>query len=318
MADDDVPDEGDYVTVEGASDTAHLYEGKRVSSAPPSRRKAAGRLRGSTEIPKDAIPEVHVPTIIESFFGGPIVSSMKFLPPDRMVSSLQIGSAGVLFLLCFLTFTVTPVSGTVWFTLTNMLGYPAFGGILHMVIILAGLIGGVYGIFQRDQRALLASYVLLIVVTLRFAGSKVEFGLNLLPEEEFWQKILLIFYAVFLVMYIELTSGVIRFSMLDTSIRTGEVYVMQVTKITSRYHKALVITPLVAGTVALLTLMINLIIPAFVGLFDEVAAHRLRESVELTSVYGVALGTIIVFTVIAAMFAVNLPLRIQQMRERSS
>jgi len=49
-----------------------------------------------------------------------------------------------------------------------------------------------------------------------------------------------------------------------------------------------------------------------------VAAHRLRESVELTSVYGVALGTIMVFTVIAAMFAVNLPLRIQQMRERSS
>ena len=173
-----------------------------------------------------------------------------------------------------------------------------------------------YGIFQRDQRAILASYVLLILVTLRFAGSKVEFGLDLLPEGEISQKLLLIFYAVFLVMYMELTSGIIRFSMLDTSIRTGEVYVMQVTKITSRYHKALAITPAIAGAVALVTLMINLIIPAFVGIFDEVSAERLGESVELTSVYGVALGTIMVFTVIAAMFAVNLPLRIQQMREK--
>ena len=59
---------GDNTTEEGVNDTAHLYEGKRVSSAPPSRRKAAGRLRSSTEIPKDAVPEVHVPTIIESFY----------------------------------------------------------------------------------------------------------------------------------------------------------------------------------------------------------------------------------------------------------
>jgi len=311
MADDDMP-------VEDASDTAHLYEGKTVKSAPPSRRKAAGNLKYSSEIPADAIPEVHVPNVIESFFGGPIVSTMKFLPPDRMVSSLQMGSAGVLFVLCFLTFMVTPVSGTVWFSITNTLGFPTFGGVLHMVIILSGLVGGMYGIFQRDQRAILASYVLLILVTLRFAGSKVEFGLDLLPEGEISQKILLIFYAVFLVMYMELTSGIIRFSMLDTSIRTGEVYVMQVTKITSRYHRALAITPVIAGMVALVTLMINLIIPAFVGLFDEVSAERLGESVELTSVYGVALGTIMVFTVIAAMFAVNLPLRIQQMREKNA
>jgi hypothetical protein len=318
MADDYVTDEGDYVADAGASDTAHLYEGKRVSSAPPSRRKAAGNLKYNSEIPADAIPEVHVPSVIESFFGGPIVSTMKFLPPDRMVSSLQMGSAGVLFVLCFLTFMVTPVSGTAWFTITNMLGFPTLGGVLHMVIILSGLIGGMYGIFQRDQRAILASYVLLILVTLRFAGSKVEFGLDLLPEGEISQKLLLIFYAVFLVMYMELTSGIIRFSMLDTSIRTGEVYVMQVTKITARYHRALAITPVIASMVALVTLMINLIIPAFVGLFDEVSAERLGESVELTSVYGVALGTIMVFTVIAAMFAVNLPMRIQQMREKNA
>ena len=308
----------DNATEEGVNDTAHLYEGKKVSSAPPSRRKVAGRLKSSTEIPKDAIPEVHVPTIVESFFGGPIVNTTKFLPPDRMVASLQMGSAGALLILCILTFMVTPVSGTAWFALSNMLGMQTLGGVLHLIIILGGLIGGLYGIFQRDQRALLASYVLLILVTLRFAGSKVDFGIDFLPEGEIYQKMLLLLYAVFLVMYMELTSGIIRFSMLDTSIRTGEVYVMQVTKITSRYHKSLLITPVIAASVAGLTLLINLIIPAFVGIFDDVSAMRLRESVELTSVYGVALGTVMVFTVIAAMFAVNLPLRIQQMREKNA
>ena len=39
---------------------------------------------------------------------------------------------------------------------------------------------------------------------------------------------------------------------------------------------------------------------------------------ELTSVYGVALGTILVFIVIAGMFAINLPLRIQQYLESQS
>ena len=308
----------DNTTEEGVNDTAHLYEGKRVSSAPPSRRKAAGRLKSGNEIPKDAVPEVHVPTIIESFFGGPIVNTTKFLPPDKMVASLQMGSAGTLLILCILTFMVTPVSGTAWFALSNMLGMQTLGGVLHLIIILGGLIGGLYGIFQRDQRALLASYTLLILVTLRFAGSKVDFGIDFLPEGEIYQKMLLLLYAVFLVMYMELTSGIIRFSMLDTSIRTGEVYVMQVNKITSRYHKSLLITPVIAALVAGLTLLINLIIPAFVGIFDDVSAMRLRESVELTSVYGVALGTVMVFTVIAAMFAVNLPLRIQQMREKNA
>ena len=92
----------DNTTEDGVSDTAHLYEGKTVSSAPPSRRKAAGRLKSSTEIPKDAVPEVHVPTIIESFFGGPIVNTTKFLPPDRMVASLQMGAAGTLLFCAYL------------------------------------------------------------------------------------------------------------------------------------------------------------------------------------------------------------------------
>jgi hypothetical protein len=259
---------------EGKSDTAHLYDGKTIRSSAPSRKKAAGRLKGSTDIPKDAIPEVHVPSVIESFFGGPIVTKTKFLPPDRVVSSLQMSAAITLTLLSIVTFTVTPVSGT--------------------------------------------AYVILILVTIRFAGSKVEFGIDLLPDGEIAQKLLLISYALFLVMYIELTSGIIRFSMLDKSIRTGEVYVMNVKKITRQYYRSLMITPLVAGLVALVTLMINLIIPTIVGLLgSESAATRLAESVELTSVYGVALGTAVVFMVVASAFAVNLPVRLAQMRENT-
>jgi|TARA_B100001105_G_scaffold218260_1_gene184707 hypothetical protein len=298
------------------STTSHLYDGKTVRSSAPSRKKAAGRMKGNTEIPKDAIPEVHVPSVIESFFGGPIVSKTKFLPPDNMVTSLQMGAAIVLVVLSAITFMVTPVSGTAWFWITNYFGLAFVGGLIHLALIAIGLIGGIYGIYQRDQRAIIVSYVIMIIVTLRFAGSKVEFGVDLLPDNEIAQKLLLILYALSLVMYIELTSGIIRFSMLDTSIRTGEVYVMNVTKITSRYHKALAITPTIAGFVALITLLINFIVPFMVGIFDSEAAERLRESVELTSVYGVALGTAVVFLIIAAAFGANIPKRVAQMREK--
>ena len=298
------------------SDTAHLYDGKTIRSSAPSRKKAAGRMKGSTVIPKDAIPEVHVPSIIESFFGGPIVTKTKFLPPDRVVQTLQMSAAIILTLLSIVTFTVTPVSGTAWFWLSDLMDLPTLGVVVHLFLIGIGFIGGMYGIFQREQRAILISYVVLILVTIRFAGSKVEFGIDLLPDGEISQKLLLISYALFLVMYIELTSGVIRFSMLDKSIRTGEVYVMNVKKITSQYYRSLLITPVVAGSVALVTLMINLIIPSIVGLLgSDAAADRLAESVELTSVYGVALGTAVVFMIVASAFAVNLPVRLAQMRE---
>ena len=301
------------------SDTAHLYDGKTIRSSAPSRKKAAGRMKGSTVIPKDAIPEVHVPSIIESFFGGPIVTKTKFLPPDRVVQTLQMSAAIILTLLSIVTFTVTPVSGTAWFWLSDLMDLPTLGVVIHLLLIGIGFIGGMYGIFQREQRAILISYVVLILVTIRFAGSKVEFGIDLLPDGEISQKLLLISYALFLVMYIELTSGVIRFSMLDKSIRTGEVYVMNVKKITSQYYRSLLITPVVAGSVALVTLMINLIIPSIVGLLgSDAAADRLAESVELTSVYGVALGTAVVFMIVATAFAINLPVRLAQMRENGS
>ena len=155
----------DEIKTEGASDTSHLYESKVIRSSAPSRKKAAGRLKSSTEIPRDAIPEIHVPSWIESFFGGPIVATTKFLPANNTVSMLQMSSAVVLFALSLLTLAFTPVSGTAWFTIANLIGIPIIGGIIHILIMVVGAIGGFYGIFQRDQRALLVSYVAMLVVT---------------------------------------------------------------------------------------------------------------------------------------------------------
>ena len=302
----------------GPVDTSHLYEGKVVRSSAPSRKRAAGTLKADSGIPDDAVPDVAIPSWIDAIFGGPILVNREFVSPNKMVLNLQMGAIGSLLVLGFLTFMLTPVSGTAWFAISNMIGFGFLGLWLHLLMILIGLIAGFWGVWQRDQRAILLSYVMLILVTIRFAGSKVEFGLSFLPENEIMQKLLLILYAVFLVVYIEVSSAVIRFSMLDTSIRTGEVYVMNVKSITDRYNRALGYTPAVAALVATLTLFINFFVPLFVGIFDSVAASRLEESVELTSVYGVALGTILVFIVIAGMFAINLPLRIQQYLESHS
>ena len=300
-----------------SSDTSHLYEGKTVRAAAPSRKKLAGKMAaGGREIPKDAVPEVHIPTFVESLFGGPLIPKMKFLPADRMVQTLQLVGGGLMMFLAVLTYLVTPSDGTFWNGFAVWMGVDALGQILHLLIVISALGAGFYGIFRRDARGLLASYVLFILISLRFAASKVTFETGILDDlEEGWVKLLLVIYAVSLVMYIEVTNGIIRFSMLDTSIRTGEVYVMNVKKVLSRYHVSLVITPVIATLVALSTLMINVIIPWFFDMFDPETARRLSESVELTSVYGVALGTMIVFMVVATLFVANIPLRIQQWRE---
>ena len=47
-----------------SGDTAHLYDGKTVRSAAPSRKKLAGTASSTGEIPKDAIPTVEIPTFI--------------------------------------------------------------------------------------------------------------------------------------------------------------------------------------------------------------------------------------------------------------
>ena len=300
-----------------SGDTAHLYEGKVIRAAAPSRKKLAGKMKaGGTEVPDDAVPEVHIPTFVESLFGGPLVPKMKFLPADRMVQTLQLIGGGLMMLLAVLTYLVTPADGTFWNGFALWLGFDALGQILHLIIVIAALAAGFFGIFRRDARGLLASYVLFILISLRFAASKDTFDTGILAEVgEFWTKQLIVLYAVSLVMYMEVTNGIIRFSMLDTSNRTGEVYVMNVKKVLSRYHISLVVTPVIAAFVASATLLINVIIPWFFEFFDKETSVRLSQSVELTSVYGVALGTMFVFILVATLFAANIPLRIQQWRE---
>ena len=300
-----------------SADTAHLYEGKVIRAAAPSRKKLAGKMKaGGAEVPDDAVPEVHIPTFVESLFGGPLVPKMKFLPADRMVQTLQLIGGGLMMLLAVLTYLVTPADGTFWNGFALWMGFDALGQILHLLIVICALGAGFFGIFRRDARGLLISYVLFILISLRFAASKDTFDTGILSEVgEFWTKQLIVLYAVSLVMYMEVTNGIIRFSMLDTSIRTGEVYVMNVKKVLSRYHISLVVTPVIAAFVASCTLLINVIIPWFFEFFDKETSVRLSQSVELTSVYGVALGTMFVFILVAALFAANIPLRIQQWRE---
>mgnify|MGYP000016824359 FL=1 len=91
-----------------SSDTAHLYDGKTVRSSAPSRKKLAGQTGIGSEIPKDAIPELEMPSFIESLIGGPIVPKMKFLPPDKFVQNMQLGVYVILVGLALLTYIISP------------------------------------------------------------------------------------------------------------------------------------------------------------------------------------------------------------------
>ena len=297
-----------------SGDTAHLYDGKTVRSSAPSRKKLARKGNASGDIPKDAIPTVEIPSFVESLLGGPLVPKMKFLPADKMVQNLQLGCYGVLIALGILTYIVTPAVGTIWFAIT---GSMTVANILQLIVV-AGAIGtGFWGTMSRDARFMLVSYILFILSVMRFASSKVSLSQDLFGfgDSQFLLTILVVVYAVLLVMYFELSNGVIRFSMLDTSIRTREVYVMNVKKIIGKYHRSLVINPLIAGSLAMLVLSVNTILPAFISLFSEQTALRMEESVELISVYGVALGTLFVFLVVGALFALDLPTHLQSWRE---
>ena len=302
--------------------TAHLYDGKTVRAAAPSRKKAAGSLKSSTEIPKDAIPDVQVPSFIESLLGGPIVPKIKFLPADKMVKNLQLSAYGILFILTFLTFITTPSSGTIWQTI---FGTGTFTNLIHILVLTSAGLIGVYSIKARDPRWMLASYLLFIFYGLRFAASQVTLawgggdGDVFDLEKNTWMEMLLVvLYAVSLVMYLELTNSVIRFSMLDTSIKTNEVYVMNVKGIVKKYYRSIFINPTIAAILAALVLSVNTIIPFFVNWFSAETALRMKHSVELISVYGVAIGTLIVFAIVGGLFAINLPLRLQKYREKVS
>ena len=297
-----------------SGDTAHLYDGKTVRSSAPSRKKLAAKGNASGDIPKDAIPTVEIPSFVESLLGGPLVPKMKFLPADKMVQNLQLGCYGVLIALGILTYIVTPAVGTIWFAIT---GSMTVANILQLMVVAGAIVTGFWGTMSRDARFLLTSYVLFILSVMRFASSKVSLSQDLFGfgDSQFLLTILVVVYAVLLVMYFELSNGVIRFSMLDTSIRTREVYVMNVKKIVGKYHRSLVINPLIAGSLAMLVLSVNTILPAFISLFSEQTALRMEESVELISVYGVALGTLFVFLVVGALFALDLPTHLQSWRE---
>ncbi len=298
-----------------SSDTAHLYDGKTVRSSAPSRKKAAGQVGVGSEIPKDAIPEVEIPSFIESLLGGPLVPKTKFLPPDKMVQNLQLGVYGVLVALSLMTYIISPPDGTIWYMLTGSLGLAT---ILQLVIIAGATGTGFWGTFQRDGRFTLVSNLLFILAILRFASSKVTLSSDMfgLQDKPFLLSGLVVVYAVLLIMYFELSNGVLRYSMLDTSIRTNEVYVMNPKKIVGKYHRSLLINPIIATILATIVLSANSILPFFVGIFSKDTATRMEESVELISVYGVALGTFFVFSVVGGLFALNLPTHLQSYREK--
>ena len=241
---------------------------------------------------------------------------MKFLKPDKMVQNLQLAVYGILAALGFLTFIVSPGAGTIWFMLTGSIG---LASILQIIVIITACGLGFYGVFKRDGRFLLGSQLLFIVAIMRFASSKVSLSFDPfeLADNNFLLSTIVVIYAVLLIMYIELSSGVLRYSMLDTSIRTNEVYVMNPGKIVGKYHRALVINPVIALILATLVLSANKIVPVIVNIFNSDLAGQLRESVELTSVYGVALGTLFVFLIVGGLFALNLPTHIQNWRESS-
>ena len=299
-----------------SSDTAHLYDGKTVRSSAPSRKKAAGQIGAGSDIPKDAIPTVEIPTFIESLLGGPLVPKAKFLPPAKWVQTLQLVVYGVLVALAMLTYMISPPEGTIWYMITGSLGIAT---VLQLTLIVAATGTGFWGTFQRDGRFTLVSNLMFILAILRFASSKVTLSSDMfgLQDKPFLLSGLVVVYAVLLIMYFELSNGVLRYSMLDTSIRTNEVYVMNPQKIVGKYHGSLIINPIIATVLASIVLSANTILPWFVGILSEDTATRLRESVELGSVYGVALGTLFVFIVVGALFALDLPTYIQKKRESS-
>ena len=297
-----------------SADTSHLYDGKTVRSSAPSREKAAGQLGTGSGIPEDAIPTVEIPGFIESLLGGPLVPKMKFLPPDKMVQNLQIAVYGVLVGLAFLTYIISPPQGTIWYIMTGSLG---LANILQLTIIAGATVLGFMGTFRRDARLSLGSNLLFILAIMRFASSKTSLAIDV-DISNTMLSVLVVVYAVLLIMYFELSNGVIRYSMLDTSIRTNEVYVMNPKKIVSKYHRSLVINPILATLLAWFVLSANTILPWIVGIFSGDTATRMRESVELTSVYGVALGTMFVFITVGILFGLNLPTHLQRFRERQA
>ena len=60
-------------------------------------------------------------------------------------------AAITLTLLSIVTFTVTPVSGTAWFWLSNAINQPEIGALIHLALIAIGFIGGMYE-FSKENK----------------------------------------------------------------------------------------------------------------------------------------------------------------------
>ena len=142
-----------------------------------------------------------------------------------------------------------------WYILTGSLGV---ANIMQLTIIAAATVLGFMGTFRRDARLSLGSNLLFILAILRFASSKTSLALDV-DIGPTMLSVLVVVYAVLLIMYFELSNGVIRYSMLDTSIRTNEVYVMNPKKIVGKYHRSLVINPVLATLLAWFVLSANTI-----------------------------------------------------------
>jgi hypothetical protein len=170
---------------------------------------------------------------------------MKFLPPDKMVQNLQIAVYGVLGGLAFLTYIISPPQGTMWYIVTGSLGLPtscSCSSSLQHRARLHGHLQARCSPFSGQQPVCSFSPFFALPRPQRRLSNDL-FGLQDSPT---MLSILVVVYSVLLIMYFELSNGVIRYSMLDTSIRTNEVYVMNPKKIVSKYHRSLVINPVLA------------------------------------------------------------------------
>ena len=207
---------------------------------------------------------------------------MKFLPPDKMVQNLQIGVYGVLVALAFLTYIISPPQGTAWYILTGSLGLqtscnwsslpqprcsaswgPSSGMLVFHSAATCCSSSQFYDLRHPPRPC--------PTICLAFSNSPTMLS------------ILVVVYSVLLIMYFELSNGVIRYSMLDTSIRTNEVYVMNPKENRLQVSPFARDQPVLATLLAWFVLSANTILPAIVGIFSSDTA--LRECENLSNLH---------------------------------
>ena len=208
---------------------------------------------------------------------------MKFLKPDKMVQNLQLAVYGILALWLFDIHCISRSRNNlvyVYWLYWASINYSNRGNRRSLWAWILRSLQERWKIFVGKSTTIHPSNY-----EVRFIKVSLSFDPFGLADNNFLLSTLVVIYAVLLIMYIELSSGVLRYSMLDTSIRTNEVYVMN-PKDCRKYHRALIINPVITLILATLVLSANKIVPVIVNIFNSDLAGQLRESVELTSVYG--------------------------------